>query len=341
MHCVYGQSRSAAVILSYFLFLGTNIRDALSLLKKCRPVICINPGFLAQLFLLSVKGFLSPDIQLILRKLVTSKTQSLSLGVKGTQNSCDDYGAQVERSSKFQRLHYSDSYKNVDVEKHLHKDNPDDSKIFDHRDSKIEVEITDFERGNPEDRVRKSKESRVVKCIRCRHVLAREGDIVNGMDYELFLNENTDDYWKGYRPIHPSNGGIIMLDDNRNYSKNGNNDSSTATDQRVAANKNKRKIKAHPNVLKDKGGGVNDEILVVGALAWIIEQIDSPPEDSNKLSAELTAESIAGKEKNNIICPGCHHCCGYFKMNGLEICNSYLRCDLFALNLLEICITDE
>ena len=351
MHCVYGQSRSAAIILSYLLFLGTDVRDALSLLKKCRPTICINPGFLAQLFLLSVRGFLSTDIQLILRKLVILKAPTSSLGAtlssgrKEVQNSCDDNDSQVERSFKFQRLNYSDSYKNVDVEKHLHESNLDICKpdeAFGHRDSKIELEITDCERGNLEDGVRRMKVSRIVRCIRCRHILAREGDIVNGMDYDQFLNESTDDYWKGYRPIHPSNGEIIVLDDNRNYSKNGKNDDSAANHIKVAANKNKRKIKGRPNARNDDDRGSNDNVLVVGALAWIIEQLDDHPKDLMKISSEkFNTDSIAEVRKISIMCPGCHHSCGYFKMYGLEICNSFLRCDLFALHLLEICITEN
>ncbi len=63
VHCVYGQSRSAAVIVAYLLSLRSSektgssnrftINEAISILRTARPCICINPGFLAQLFLLS------------------------------------------------------------------------------------------------------------------------------------------------------------------------------------------------------------------------------------------------------------------------------------------------
>ena len=66
VHCVYGQSRSAAAVLAYLLALPGladgdtawrhTLPEALALLTLARPVICINPGFLAQLFLLAQLG---------------------------------------------------------------------------------------------------------------------------------------------------------------------------------------------------------------------------------------------------------------------------------------------
>ena len=55
IHCVYGQSRSAAVIVSYLMSRGTSLQDSINVLKSVRPCICINPGFLSQLYLLSKK----------------------------------------------------------------------------------------------------------------------------------------------------------------------------------------------------------------------------------------------------------------------------------------------
>jgi hypothetical protein len=51
VHCVYGQSRSAVVCCAYLITLGMSFEEALTRLKACHPNICINPGFLAQLFL--------------------------------------------------------------------------------------------------------------------------------------------------------------------------------------------------------------------------------------------------------------------------------------------------
>lgn len=66
VHCVYGQSRSAAVVLAYLLTLTITaeggaawrytLPEALALLMLARPTTCINPGFLAQLFLLAQEG---------------------------------------------------------------------------------------------------------------------------------------------------------------------------------------------------------------------------------------------------------------------------------------------
>ena len=62
VHCVYGQSRSAAVVISYLLSIGHSLDEAMSLLKSVRPVICINPGFLAQLYVVSTKGLGSAEV---------------------------------------------------------------------------------------------------------------------------------------------------------------------------------------------------------------------------------------------------------------------------------------
>jgi predicted protein tyrosine phosphatase len=53
VHCVHGQSRSASAVVAYLMLLRhLSIREACSLLKRQRPHICINPGFLCQLICL-------------------------------------------------------------------------------------------------------------------------------------------------------------------------------------------------------------------------------------------------------------------------------------------------
>ena len=52
VHCVYGQSRSAALIVAQLVCNnGYTLEDALATLKRAHPTICINPGFLSQLHL--------------------------------------------------------------------------------------------------------------------------------------------------------------------------------------------------------------------------------------------------------------------------------------------------
>jgi hypothetical protein len=54
VHCYYGQSRSATVVLAYLLEYYSpklSLGDAFDLLKGVKPDICINPGFLSQLHL--------------------------------------------------------------------------------------------------------------------------------------------------------------------------------------------------------------------------------------------------------------------------------------------------
>lgn len=66
VHCVYGQSRSATVIISYMMnILNKTLFESIDTLSRIRPCICINPGFLCQLYLMSTKGCLSADYKLI------------------------------------------------------------------------------------------------------------------------------------------------------------------------------------------------------------------------------------------------------------------------------------
>lgn len=54
IHCVHGQSRSVAAILSYLMInQGKKLEDAYALVAQSRAQICINPGFLRQLALLN------------------------------------------------------------------------------------------------------------------------------------------------------------------------------------------------------------------------------------------------------------------------------------------------
>lgn len=377
MHCVYGQSRSAAIILAFFLSIKKDIRDSLSLLRKSRPIICINPGFLAQLFLLSVKGFDSPDIILLSQNLARLKYLRLcSRHVRDQELHGDDI--ETEKSPKLQKLNYSDSYRNVDIKKrslnHISRDycrtgSNDLDKILGVEmceDRKMELEgigifdggIDDSEKGVTDGG---EKVKRTVKCIMCRHVIAREEDIVSGLDYSQFLHETTDDYWTGYKPIHPKNANVVMLD--RKKKKNTvligkANVSYEMVDQHEppvnkienyteirCKNKNRKKneLKRSRTDLfqeKDDGRGVGDDVLVVGALPWILDQFDSVLKDRSKPRAQAPcADGSKRREVVDIFCPHCDHLCGYYEMQGLAICNSFLRCDLFALKLMEVNIS--
>jgi predicted protein tyrosine phosphatase len=48
VHCVYGQSRSAAVIVAFLLSKGYKVSEALIMLKSKHSNICVNPGFISQ-----------------------------------------------------------------------------------------------------------------------------------------------------------------------------------------------------------------------------------------------------------------------------------------------------
>lgn len=95
VHCVYGQSRSATVIINYLLHSGMALDVAMTLMKFKNPSVCINPGFLAQLYFIShaqtdsleVKFFQINDQAL---KQNTSEVGESSIGTKRTLKECVD-----------------------------------------------------------------------------------------------------------------------------------------------------------------------------------------------------------------------------------------------------------
>ncbi|KAH8609622.1 Dual specificity phosphatase catalytic domain [Trypanosoma vivax] len=57
-HCLVGVSRSASIVAAYIMKRFKYPRDdALRVIKRCRPVICPNPGFCRQLFIWEKRGY--------------------------------------------------------------------------------------------------------------------------------------------------------------------------------------------------------------------------------------------------------------------------------------------
>ncbi|RYG96886.1 hypothetical protein EON65_53720, partial [archaeon] len=54
VHCVHGQSRSVSTVIAYMVLMrSVPLNDAIKQVKEVHGNICINPGFLTQLFFLS------------------------------------------------------------------------------------------------------------------------------------------------------------------------------------------------------------------------------------------------------------------------------------------------
>ena len=72
IHCIYGQSRSVTVTISYLMTIGIDLQESIDMIKRARPCICINPGFLCQLLLLSKLGHDSPHVKTIINATSSS-----------------------------------------------------------------------------------------------------------------------------------------------------------------------------------------------------------------------------------------------------------------------------
>lgn len=78
VHCVYGQSRSAATVVAYLLSVGWSLSEALTTTKRCNPTTSINPGFLSQLLFRSVCPHAEHSCELELISLTRLSQQALS-----------------------------------------------------------------------------------------------------------------------------------------------------------------------------------------------------------------------------------------------------------------------
>lgn len=108
VHCVYGQSRSATICAGYLISIGMSFNNALDYLKLRHPSICINPGFLTQLYLFCYKSMYLIQYHLTLSCTQDTLSESNLLSLDETikckdclypligQNSCINLSAEEE-----------------------------------------------------------------------------------------------------------------------------------------------------------------------------------------------------------------------------------------------------
>jgi protein-tyrosine phosphatase len=86
VHCVYGQSRSAAICVAFLMATqGLTLLDAYNVVQSARPCISINPGFLRQLELFermgSVPEIMGHTIAHAELRTMVAKQQRMKTGV--------------------------------------------------------------------------------------------------------------------------------------------------------------------------------------------------------------------------------------------------------------------
>ena len=361
------------MIVSYLLSEGLQIDDAVQLVKERRPVTCINPGFLAQLFLFSKKNSHSAQIQLVVRGIF--KCRGLNIFQTDTIGS-------IEKPSEAVTLEYIDCYKPVFTSNNDHRcglnsgvDNGSRDDI--ECDARIDMSISekvDNALGN--EQLQRQGQDTIstthdgihgmintppqidttdsVECGKCGHVLACDSDIVRAIDYSEFLSSTTDDYWMGYTAIHPVGGRAMRLENCNKLKRKGvnlNSKSVVITASKKRSNESKRNI-----ILKDSREQLAaDEVdldiqdfVISGPMGWILSQLAEDDECNAKMFDTVEggeAGSGSGPVKNrasqcklkrhdtsSIRCPNCDQICGCYKEGGLDLCNSFVRCELFALH---------
>lgn len=88
VHCIYGQSRSVTITISYLMSIGIDLQSSIDIIKRARPCICINPGFLCQLLVLSVLGFNSPVTNTIINTTTNSNIKRTTTSTTTTNILC-------------------------------------------------------------------------------------------------------------------------------------------------------------------------------------------------------------------------------------------------------------
>lgn len=366
---MYGQSRSAAVVVSYLLSEGMQIDDAVQLVKDRRPVTCINPGFLAQLLLLSRRNSQLAQIQLVMRGIIRCR------GLK-TFNTAEN----IEESRGAITSEYFDSYKPVNIADRTHQHRGsrgiDDASRDDIQcDARIALSSSEIVLDTPGQQGQQQTSSTAldgtsgvpcaalevvvdepqisttesIECGKCRNVLANDIDIVRAIDFSEFLFNTTDDYWVGYIAIHSSGGHALSFEKRRKVKRKGVN--SISKSAAVAANK-KRNNGTKGNVMQkdNREQQTNDEVehdiedlVILGPVDWILSQL------SEEIGCNASKDASAGpapgpgldqpsqcdvksRVTGTIRCPNCRVICGHYTDNGLDLCNSFIRCELFALH---------
>ena len=385
---MYGQSRSAAVVVSYLLSKGMFIDDAVQLLKERRPATCINPGFLAQLFLLSRRNSHLAQIQLVMRGV---------LKCRGLKTFGTDTINNIGKSSGELTPEYFDSYRPVNIANRecqrrdvLQVDGRGRDDIhcdtrIDSNSSKKILHPLGHEQGQGQDQIISTIKhddtsgiptdvleeminvpqikTESVECGKCSYVLACDSDIVRAIDYSEFLCKATDDYWKGYTAIHPSAGHVMSLDNCKKMKRKRMNirrKPVVATKNRSGECNSKMMQKRNCDQL-DSEEAVYDiqDLVILGPMDWILSQMDEDNslnlnehlavtvEDGDAASGTVPGSSHASgyrmrqQASSSIRCPNCRIECGYYKHNGLDLCNSFLRCELFALHRSKIKIVES
>ena len=368
------------MIVSYLLSEGVKIVDAVQLIKERRPVTCINPGFLAQLFLLSKKNSHSAQIQLVVRGIFKCR---------GLNTVKTDTIGSIEKSSGAVMSEYIDCYKPVLISSDDHQcgfnSGVDDGSRDDIKcDARIDTSICEKDHNalgheqlqrqgqdtistscnyciyglmNIPPQIDDTTDS--VECGKCGHVLACDSDIVRAIDYSEFLSSTTDDYWMGYTAIHPSGGHAIRLESCNKLKRKGVNLNGKSV---VIASSKKRSNESKSNIMLKDGREQQaaDEIdldiqdlIILGPMGWILSQLAENDECNAKTDATVEGgDAGSGSDPKNpssqckmkrhdtgcIRCPNCKQICGCYKESGLDLCNSFLRCELFALHRSKIAV---
>jgi hypothetical protein len=286
--------------------IGHDLEEGIEMIKKSRPCICINPGFLCQLYLLAKKGSSCAELKLFMK--YGRQTPVYSVG---------DIECEIERcNDPPSLLDEAENGSNIIFPPPL---SPSTKSILNTAATLSQHPTCHKRKGEDVDNFGISASCiRVVACKACKQPLAGDNDIVQQLDCNSFLKKHVEPFWKGYRPMYSISIGA----------------SSVVTPQLM---------KGHYIIGPVEWATSQIESSPTIAMGSSTTAAFSGPVGKSSCcsgaSIDATIASFSSAAiRRDLLCPGCGVVCGYYKSHALALCGAFVRTNLFALECNVTCL---
>ena len=167
VHCIYGQSRSITAILSYLISIYNSLTLEYSIEKvsTIRNNVCINPGFLCQLFLLFNHGM----------------NNSYSKYLMQNDDNINDYVCYMYTLDNHEFKKFISNTIDNNVDTFYNQYNQD---------------------NNNNDNNNNNGDINLLRCNYCQNNIGlKDNSVIKLIDFKMFLLKYIDNFWKGYNHV--------------------------------------------------------------------------------------------------------------------------------------------
>jgi hypothetical protein len=303
VHCVHGQSRSAATVVAYlsssFSGMNMNLEDTLTFLKDRCPRICINPGFLSQMHLYYNRMHYPAEYSLAMRGTVTHNND-----IFRSENEQDERSTTNERGSmyvlrclkcRYALLHAKRS--SPECTMHIPVLNTNDANYCEYACAVAHALARSFVAPSSDTDFNFDGSDYVGPDI-------REQLLVPRPDSAALLKEHLDPYYHGYTSTLEYDRYLVKLE--------------VPIDLAPKQSQKKKKKTEITSDIPDYGPAIS---LYVHPDGWIHKQItDKAKANTSEIEWEINCPN-----------PSCASSIGIFRKGGLRVCDGFLKTYLTAL----------